>query len=98
MWAYGGGFGTLWGDSELTLGSSVAYGDDFGMVIVSSWVYKSYFFKNISFPSELMILCIFSIDFQSFYTSVASICDYFGSTFVSQWSYFEYMRVTYDVS
>ena len=51
LWAYEGGFGTLWGDSELTLGPVLAYGDDFGMVIVSSWVYKMQFFKNNKFPN-----------------------------------------------
>ena len=46
-----GGFGSLWGHSKLTLGLFLAYEDDFGMVIVSSLVYKGQLSKDISFPN-----------------------------------------------
>ena len=44
-------FGSFWGHSELTLGLFLAYEDDFGLVIVSSLVYKGQFSKDNCFPN-----------------------------------------------
>ena len=43
--------GSLLDYSKLTLGLFLAYEDDFGMVIVSSLVYKGQFSKDTSFPN-----------------------------------------------
>ena len=43
--------GSRWGHSELSLGSLLAYEDDFGMVKMSSWAYEGQFLRNIHFPN-----------------------------------------------
>ena len=48
--------GSLWGHSELTLGPLLAYEDDFGMIMVSSWVYEGQFSKKAQFSQRISMI------------------------------------------
>ena len=63
----------LWNHFELTLGSLVAYENEFGITMVSSYSHEAQFSKNIHFPNE----------FKWFLEGIIPMCDHFEATLVS---------------
>ena len=60
LWAHERSLGTLWGRFGVTLSTPwahlLAYEDDSGMVLVSTWAYRGQYSKINDFPMILMIL------------------------------------------
>ena len=73
MLAFEGRCRGLWNHFELTLGSLLAYENEFGIIMVSSYSHEAQFSKNTQFPNE----------FKCFLEGIIPMCDHFEATLVS---------------
>ena len=62
-----------WNHFELTLGSLLAYENEFGIIMVSSYSHEAQFSKNIPLPNK----------FKWFLEGIIRVCDHFEATLVS---------------
>ena len=58
------------------MGSLLAYENEFGIIMVSSYTHEAHVSKNIHFPYE----------FKGFLEGIIPMCDHFEATLVSHWA------------